>query len=79
MNAKFLSVTDRSTKKPVIVGVTNIALIEPAQEGAAITLNFARGSDLWPRKFNTEENFESISKAVQGLTVDLRKNDGSDF
>lgn len=79
MSAKFLLVTDRADNNQVIIGISNIASIKPDSKGAAITFNFARNNDMWPKKISVSESFEVISKALQDLTVDLSENTGSDF
>jgi hypothetical protein len=70
MEKRFLLLT---TKKgtPIIIGVSNIATIEPlkSHEGTTITLNFARNSDLWPKTETVTESFEEIKALIAGLTV----------
>ncbi len=68
MKDKFIILnTDENT--PVIICVSNIALIEPTVERNAkctVTLNFARNKDLWPKTINVKESFDDI-KSMIGL------------
>jgi len=52
---------------PIIIGVSNIATIEPNSENkteSVVTLNFARNNDLWPKKILVKDSFEEIMEMV---------------
>jgi hypothetical protein len=52
---------------PVLVGVSNIALIEPIDEQKAkcmLTLNFARSKDLWPKTIKVKESFDEVQVMI---------------
>ena len=79
MKDKFiLLTTDEDT--PVIIGVSNISIIEPDSdsENTRIVFNFARNKDLWPKVINVKENFDKI-KSMIGLWElnDTAANKGS--
>ncbi len=63
MSNKFILLTTQDT--PVIIGVSSIALIEPSDIGAKITLMIARGSDLYPKAVYVTESFDDIKKKLE--------------
>lgn len=65
MNDKFILLTTIENHS-IIIGVSNIALIEPDLEKpmTIITLNFARNKDLWPKTIIVKETFEQIKKMI---------------
>lgn len=62
MKDKFILLnTDENT--PALIGVSNIALIEPTDKQNAmckVTLNFVRDKDLWPKTIYVKESFDEI-------------------
>jgi hypothetical protein len=65
-NFILLTTTDNN---PVIIGLSNIALIESNQlqseESETIrTLNFARNKDLWPKTIHVNESFDQIKSML---------------
>ena len=52
---------------PIILGVLNIASIEPENKGSGsiVTLNFARNKDMFPKAIDVKEGFEEIKKMIE--------------
>ena len=70
MTDKFILLTT-TDNNPVIIGLSTISSIEkydPKKDNneTAITLNFARGNDRWPKVIVVNESFEQI-KTMLGL------------
>jgi hypothetical protein len=69
MNDKFILLTTKDDE-PVIIGISNIASIEAnkslSKDKVQVTLNFARGKDMYPKSFYVKESFEQI-KSMIGL------------
>jgi hypothetical protein len=69
MNEKFILLTTVDNN-PVIIGLSNIASIETdnpkkVNSGTRITLNFARGSDIYPKTIFVTETFVQIKNMLE--------------
>lgn len=67
MSKDFILLT-RNDNTPIIIGTSNIGVVEPDKEGSMVTLNFSRGSDLYPKTEWVKETFEEI-KILVGLKI----------
>jgi hypothetical protein len=69
MTDKFILLTT-TEDKPVIIGTSNIALIETekslSNDKVKVTMNFSRGKDMIPKLFYVKESFEQI-KSMLGI------------
>lgn len=70
MKESFVLLTN-SENEPILVGLSNIAMISPEHEsgGSLLTFNFARGRDSYPKKIIVKETFDKITKMVPYIAV----------
>ena len=66
MKKKFILLTT-TEDKPIIIGVSNISLIEIGEDenSTSIMLNFARNKDLWPKRVLVKESFDKIKSILE--------------
>lgn len=66
--SKFLLFTDAESEngtKPVIVNTDNIGRVYTEMGNTYIEMNYARGSDRYPRSIHVKESFEWVKNLLE--------------